>query len=83
LKNVRSAEKAGQPIKEFVDRNYERFFALKQALDLSYDDFVRTTESRHIAAVQKLWQVCSKDIYKKNMEGFTVLVAKNFIKKTS
>lgn len=80
LKNVRSAEKAGQPIKEFVDRNYERFFALKQALDLSYDDFIRTTESRHIAAVQKLWQFCSKDIYKKKYGGLYCVGCEEFYK---
>jgi len=80
LKNVQSAEKEGVSVKDLVDRYAERFFNLKQALNLSYDDFIRTTEPRHIQGVQKLWQQCSKDIYKKNTKGFTAWAAKSFTK---
>jgi len=80
LKNVQSAEKEGVSVKDLVDRYAERFFNLKQALNLSYDDFIRTTEPRHIQGVQKLWQQCSKDIYKKKYKGFYCVGCEEFYK---
>ena len=69
LKNVRAAEKEGISTKELVDRNAEKFYNLKDALSLSFDDFIRTTEPRHIKGAQKLWLACKKDIYKKTYRG--------------
>ncbi len=80
LKNVQSAEKEGVSVKDLVDRYAERFFNLKQALNLSYDDFIRTTDPRHIQGVQKLWQQCSKDIYKKKYKGFYCVGCEEFYK---
>jgi len=60
LKNVQSAEKEGLPVKEFVERNAKQFMRLAQELNLSNDDFIRTTETRHTLGVQKLWQACLK-----------------------
>ena len=80
LKNVRSAEKAGLPVKELVDQNSAKFFALKKALNLSYDDFIRTTEPRHVAGAQKLWEICSKDIYKKKYSGLYCVGCEEFYK---
>ena len=47
-----------------------KFDALKQALNLSYNSFIRTTDSNHIAAAQEFWQKCNAkgDIYKKNYQ---------------
>ncbi|MCK9393197.1 class I tRNA ligase family protein, partial [bacterium] len=69
LKNVQSAEKANMEVREYVDENYHKFANMKQALNLTYDDFIRTTEERHKIGAQKLWQACQKDIYKKNYGG--------------
>ena len=62
LKNVRAAEKAGLLVQDFVDKNARIFYNLKEALNLSFNNFIRTTEVRHIKGVQKLWQACQKDI---------------------
>ncbi|MDP1710761.1 MAG: methionine--tRNA ligase [candidate division WWE3 bacterium] len=79
LKNVQAAEKAGVPVKEFVDRNSQRFEDLKGALNLSFDDFIRTTEDRHIRGAQKLWQACDPDdIYKKNYRGLYCVGCEQF-----
>jgi methionyl-tRNA synthetase len=51
----KSAAAAGIAPLEFCDRVSENFRALAQALDISNDDFIRTTEPRHIAACQALW----------------------------
>jgi len=71
LKNVHAAEKAGIPIRELVDRNVSKFRALKGLLDLCLDDFIRTTEERHIKGVNKLWNECAKkgDLYLGEYEG--------------
>jgi len=79
LKNVQSAEKAGLPVKEFVDQNSQRFEDLKGILNLSFDDFIRTTEERHIRGAQKLWQACDPDdIYKKEYRGLYCVGCEQF-----
>jgi len=80
LKNVQSAEKAGMEIASYVDQNYLKFANMKEALDLSYDDFIRTTEERHVIGAQKLWQLCEKDIYKKNYGGLYCVGCEEFYK---
>lgn len=62
------AVKEGRDVKEYVDFYAERFTALKEKLDLSYDAFIRTTDEKHIQAAQEIWRRCEAagDIYKKN-----------------
>jgi len=56
LKNVEAAEERGMPIETLVDENATRFHALKESLELSFDDFIRTSrDPRHRTAVEKLW----------------------------
>src|SRR5215467_6676633 len=60
LKNARAAEQEGIPTAELVARNATYFADLKPALDLSYDDFIRTSvDPRHLAGVAKLWAACA------------------------
>jgi methionyl-tRNA synthetase len=80
LKNVRTAEKEGIPVGELVDRNFQKFYAMKDALDLSFDDFIRTTEERHLIGAQKLWTECAKDIYKKKYSGLYCVGCEEFYK---
>ena len=54
LKVAQSAEAAGITPQEQADRNSARFREVWELLDISYDDFIRTTEPRHHAAVQAL-----------------------------
>jgi methionyl-tRNA synthetase len=56
LKVAQSAEEAGMSPLEQADRNAARFRDAWKLLDISYDDFIRTTEPRHHAAVQALLQ---------------------------
>ncbi|MDQ5928200.1 MAG: methionyl-tRNA synthetase [Patescibacteria group bacterium] len=62
------AVKEGRDVKEYVDFYAERFTALKEKLNLSYDAFIRTTDEKHIQAAQEIWKRCEAagDIYKKN-----------------
>lgn len=69
LKNVRAAEKEKIDVRKLVDKYAKKFYQLKEALNLSFDDFIRTTEKRHVRGAQKLWSACQKDIYKKKYRG--------------
>lgn len=82
LKNVQSAEKESIPVKELVEKNAQKFYQLKEVLDLSIDDFIRTTEERHIKGVEKLWQACQKDIYKKTYQGLYCVGCEEFYKES-
>ncbi len=82
LKNVQTAQKEGIKVKELVDRNAKRFYALKDCLNLSFDDFIRTTEERHIKGAQKLWLACEKDIYKKRYKGLYCVGCEAFYKES-
>ena len=51
-----SARAAGVSPQEFADRNSAAFREMDRLLDISYDDYIRTTEDRHIRGVQALWR---------------------------
>ena len=70
LKNVQAAEKAGRPVADFVAEKAGEFYRFRDSLNISFDDFIRTTEYRHVAGAQKFWQACDpEDIYKKTYQG--------------
>lgn len=49
-----TATRAGKTPLEFCDMMVERFKELWRKLEISYDDFIRTTEARHVQVVQKV-----------------------------
>ncbi len=67
-----SARKRGIPPQQFVDEVSEEFRALCVKLDISNDDFIRTTEPRHKEVVRRiLQQLYDKgEIYKAEYKGF-------------
>ena len=79
LKNVQAAEKEGISTKELVDKNTKRFIEATKALNVSNDDFIRTTSKNHFAGAQKLWSACKKeDIYKKKYKGLYCVGCEQF-----
>jgi methionyl-tRNA synthetase len=56
LKIQRAAEAQGVSPLEWADRNSALFRAAWDDLDISYDDYIRTTEPRHKRAVQEMLQ---------------------------
>ena len=72
LKVMRAAEAAGRTPREHADLTSQRFRDAWAALDISNDDFIRTTEDRHTLAVQTLLQRVYDNgyIYKDTYEGF-------------
>lgn len=67
----KAADAAGLSAQSFVDRTSLQFRALWETLGVSYDDFIRTTEERHIRVVQKVLDILFRkgDIYEGKYEG--------------
>jgi methionyl-tRNA synthetase len=58
LKIQQAAESAGLTPQAFADSISPKFQDAWRSLDISNDDFIRTTEPRHHAGVQQLLQAC-------------------------
>lgn len=80
----RAAQKAGVDVREFADRVSQKFRDLRPMLDISNDDFIRTTEARHHAAAQALWRRVRDRgfIYKGQYEGWYCTVDEVFVPQT-
>jgi methionyl-tRNA synthetase len=65
LKMQQTAVAEGLTPLALADRNSARFREMMTALNISYDDYIRTTEPRHERACQALWRAIEKngDIY--------------------
>lgn len=72
LKVKQSAEKAGISPQAFTDKVSQNFRDLCGVMNFSNDDFIRTTEERHIAACQALWNELVKrgEIYLDKYAGW-------------
>ncbi|MGG6428491.1 methionine--tRNA ligase [Acetobacter ghanensis] len=70
-----AAQAAGVAPKEFADNVSANFRAMADAMAISYDDFIRTTEPRHIASAQALWRKVAENgaIYLDAYEGWYAL----------
>lgn len=70
-KNVEAAQKAGIPTREFIDKNAKLFLDLCKKLNISYNDFIRTTAKEHIIVVKEIVKeiINNGDIYKGIYEG--------------
>jgi len=68
LKIYRKAKEQNMSAQDFCNIYAKKFADLKQSLNLSYNNFIRTTNKEHIKAAQEFWERCEKngDIYKKN-----------------
>jgi len=67
-----SAEAAGIEPADFATTNAGKFQAMGQMLDISNDDFIRTTEPRHVDATQAIWKKLADkgDIYEDSYAGW-------------
>ena len=72
LKIQRSAEKAGLATQDYLDGINEKFREITPIMNLSNDDFIRTTETRHKEIATKMWQTLESNgyIYKDKYAGW-------------
>ncbi|MQP65333.1 methionine--tRNA ligase [Niveispirillum sp. SYP-B3756] len=68
----KSAENFGTTPQALADKNSQNFRDLAALLNISNTDFIRTTEPRHIKAVQAVWQklLDNGDIYLGSYKGW-------------
>jgi methionyl-tRNA synthetase len=80
----RAARERGERPIELADRMVDRFKALWGRLEISNDDFIRTTEDRHKRATQLFFQQIYErgDIYKGTYEGWYCTPCETFIPET-
>lgn len=68
----KAAEEEGLLSGDFADKMVGKFIDLWKALDISYNDFIRTTEERHTSCVQRVLKILyeQEDIYQDKYEGW-------------
>ena len=83
-KIAEKADEAGVSRQAYVDKYAEEFNKLKEALDLSHDNFIRTTDEHHLKAAQEIWKRCSDsgDIYKKSYVGLYCVGCEAYYRET-
>ncbi len=80
-KTFRKAQEEGVTPQELVDKYAGKVEELIENLNLSNDNFVRTTDESHKQAAQAFWKRCADngDIYKKEYEGLYCVGCEMFV----
>lgn len=80
LKIEKNAKAAGKTPKEYVDEIVAKFKVLWQAMDISNDDFIRTTDDRHVNVVQNVFthMLNNDDVYLSQYEGWYCTPCESF-----
>ncbi|MGO1061124.1 methionine--tRNA ligase [Planococcus sp. FY231025] len=74
------AQEAGKDPQAYVDEMAEAAKSVWSVMDITYDDFIRTTEERHKKSVEKIFQTFldNGDIYKGEYEGWYCTPCESF-----
>ncbi|WP_102693394.1 methionine--tRNA ligase [Rummeliibacillus pycnus] len=78
------AEEANKNPKQYVDEIAAAAKKLWKLMDISYDDFIQTTEERHTVTVEKIFKkfLDNGDIYKGEYEGWYCTPCESFFTDT-
>ena len=78
------AQEKNQTPQEYVDGMAEYAKGLWKKMKIENDDFIRTTEERHVKAVQKIFEYFLEkgDIYKGEYEGWYCMPCETYFTKT-
>ncbi|WJY26740.1 MULTISPECIES: methionine--tRNA ligase [Sporosarcina] len=78
------AEEAGKPPQEYVNEIADYAKNLWKLMDITYDDFIQTTEERHTKAVEKIFRkfLDNGDIYKGEYEGWKCIPCESYFTET-
>jgi len=78
------ADAAGESRQSYVDHYAAEFKRLNEGLNLSYNAFIRTTDTKHLNAAQEIWRRCAAngDIYKKKYSGLYCVGCELFYKES-
>lgn len=64
---------------DYVDKHFIKFKELINLIGAKNTDFIRTTDTRHKAVAQYIWQKLKPHIYKSNYEGWYCQGCENFV----
>ncbi|NLY79639.1 MAG: methionine--tRNA ligase [Lysinibacillus sp.] len=78
------AKEAGKHPQEYVNEIAEAAKVLWKKMDISYDDFIQTTQDRHVKSVEKIFKKFfdNGDIYKGEYEGWYCTPCESFFTET-
>ena len=78
------AENKNLPPQEYVDKIADVAKDVWRVMDISYDDFIRTTEERHKVGVEKIFKkfLDNGDIYKGEYEGWHCTPCESYFSET-
>ena len=78
------AKEQGKTPQEYVDKMAEDAKKLWEIMKIDYDDFIRTTEKRHVDIVQKIFDKFMEqgDIYKGQYEGWYCVPCESYFTET-
>lgn len=62
-KIYQKAIEEGKDPQDYTDEYAAKFDILKEKLNLTYNNFIRTTDTHHKKAAQELWNICLKNGY--------------------
>lgn len=65
-----TAQKNHIPVEEYVQENSDKFCEFIKRLNISYTDFVRTTDPEHVRSVQEVWKKLEPHIYSAEYDGW-------------
>jgi methionyl-tRNA synthetase len=68
IKIWQEAKNNNLSVNDYCQPYVNKFYSLKSALNLTFTNFIRTSEEKHVLAAQEFWQRClaNGDIYKKD-----------------
>jgi methionyl-tRNA synthetase len=81
-KVAQAAAEVGVDVTTFVTANSNLFAVLAETLQVSYDDFIRTsTDPRHAPTVETIWRAClaSGDLYRAPYAGWYCAGCEQFV----
>jgi methionyl-tRNA synthetase len=80
-KVANAASEKGVPVGAFVDDLAEQFKQVWASLDIKYDDFIRTTEPRHVKVVEAIFSRMLEqgDIFEGSYEGWYCVPCETFL----
>lgn len=78
-KIFQKASEQGVDVKDYVDKNVSNFKSFIEKLNISYTDFVRTTDEAHERRCQEIWKRLENHIYKARYEGWYCTGCERFV----
>ena len=73
------AKDIGLPVQKYVDANTAKFKEFINKLNVSYTDFIRTTNEEHIERCQEIWQRLKDHIYMAKYDGWYCTGCERFV----